>query len=79
VSQAVDTVAVILVTHFYAHALPIPAGLPNDELFQKLMMFIITGYIFKLVIALFDTIPFYILTALLKRYLDFDPMAEQAE
>lgn len=79
VSQAVDTVAVILVTHFYAHALPIPVGLPNDELFQKLMMFIITGYVFKLVIALFDTIPFYVLTALLKRYLDFDPMAEHTD
>ncbi len=79
VSQAVDTVAVILITHFYAHALPVPAGLPADELFQKLLMFIITGYVFKLVIALFDTIPFYILTAFLKRYLDFDPMAEHAD
>jgi uncharacterized PurR-regulated membrane protein YhhQ (DUF165 family) len=79
VSQAVDTVAVILITHFYAHALPIPADLPANELIQKLLMFIITGYVFKLVIALFDTIPFYILTAFLKRYLDFDPMAEHAD
>ncbi|MGB2500881.1 MAG: queuosine precursor transporter [Mariniblastus sp.] len=78
VSQAVDTVAVILITHFYANALPIPAGLPNDELFQKLMMFIVTGYVFKFVIALFDTIPFYFFTGVLKRYLEFDPMAEDA-
>lgn len=78
VSQAVDTVAVILITHFYANALPIPAGLPSDELFQKLMMFIVTGYVFKFVIALFDTIPFYFFTGVLKRYLEFDPMAEDA-
>ena len=74
----VATVAVILITHFYANALPIPAGLPNDELFQKLMMFIVTGYVFKFVIALFDTIPFYFFTGVLKRYLEFDPMAEDA-
>jgi uncharacterized PurR-regulated membrane protein YhhQ (DUF165 family) len=79
VSQAVDTVAVILITHFYAHALPIPADLPANELIQKLLMFIITGYVFKLVIALFDTIPFYLITAILKRYLEFDPMTEHAE
>ncbi|MDE0935104.1 MAG: queuosine precursor transporter [Mariniblastus sp.] len=79
VSQAIDTVAVILITHFYAHALPIPADLPANELIQKLLMFIITGYVFKLVIALFDTIPFYLITAILKRYLEFDPMTEHAE
>jgi uncharacterized PurR-regulated membrane protein YhhQ (DUF165 family) len=76
VSQIVDTVAVILITHFYAHALPIPPDLPAGELWQKLIMFIVTGYVFKLVIALFDTIPFYLLTAFLKGYLEFDPMAE---
>ena len=30
ISQLVDTVAVILITHFYAHALPIPADLPAE-------------------------------------------------
>ena len=49
------------------------------SLIQKLLMFIITGYVFKLVIALFDTIPFYLITAILKRYLEFDPMTEHAE
>ncbi|MFT5303493.1 MAG: uncharacterized PurR-regulated membrane protein YhhQ (DUF165 family), partial [Mariniblastus sp.] len=39
VSQAVDTVAVILITHFYAHALPIPNDLPAAEVWQKLIMF----------------------------------------
>jgi uncharacterized integral membrane protein (TIGR00697 family) len=76
VSQAVDTVAVILITHFYAHALPIPNDLPAAEVWQKLIMFIVTGYVFKLVIALLDTIPFYWLTAWLKGYLQFDPTDE---
>ena len=76
ISQIVDTVAVILITHFYAHALPIPDGLPAGELWQKLAMFIVTGYVFKLIVALLDTIPFYMLVGFLKRYLDFDPASE---
>lgn len=76
VSQAVDTVAVILITHYYAHALPIPEGLSETEVWEKLIMFIVTGYVFKLVIALLDTIPFYLLTSFFKGYLRFDPMSE---
>ena len=76
ISQAVDTVAVILITHFYAHALPIPSGLAAGEVWQKLVMFIVTGYVCKLIIALLDTIPFYLLTGFLKKYLQFDPMSE---
>jgi uncharacterized PurR-regulated membrane protein YhhQ (DUF165 family) len=79
VSQAVDTTAVILITHFYARALPIPEGLPSDELWRQLSIFIITGYVFKLVVALLDTIPFYMLTAFLKSYLQFDPMQEHGD
>ena len=76
VSQAVDTVAVILVTHFYAHALPIPNGTPSEDVWRMLAMFIVTGYVFKMAIALLDTIPFYWLTWFLKSYLQFDPMSE---
>jgi len=77
ISQIVDTVAVILITHFYAHALPIPAGLPASEVWQKLLMFIVTGYVFKLIVALLDTIPFYILVSFLRGYLEFDPIKEK--
>lgn len=76
VSQAVDTTAVILITHFYAHALPIPSDIPAAEIWQLLAMFIVTGYVFKVTIALLDTIPFYIVTRYLKGYLEFDPMSE---
>ena len=76
ISQIVDTVAVILITHFYAHALPIPPNLPASEVWQKLLMFIVTGYVFKMVIALLDTIPFYILVGIFTRYLKFDPKSQ---
>ncbi len=76
ISQIVDTIAVILITHFYAHALPIPPDLPAHEVWQKLLMFILTGYLFKMVIALLDTIPFYILVGVFTRYLEFDPKSQ---
>jgi len=73
ISQLVDTTAVILVTHYYAHALPIDPGLPIG---RQLALFIVTGYTFKFVIAAFDTIPFYIGVHYLKQYLQIDPMRE---
>lgn len=66
ISQMVDTTAVILITHYYAKALPIQLDQPIGK---QLMLFIITGYAFKLVIALADTVPFYIGVHYLKRYL----------
>ena len=74
-SQLVDTIAVILITHFYANALP-PAP-EGRSLFDHLMMFIVTGYVFKLIVALLDTIPFYFMVGWLKRYLKFDPVATE--
>lgn len=74
VSQLVDTVAVILISQFYARSLPPPAD--GSTLTQHLIMFIVTGYMFKVAAALLDTIPFYILVAWLKRYLEFDPIVE---
>lgn len=76
VSQLVDTVAVILITHFYAGALPIK---PGEPLWNQLFTFIASGYVFKLTAALVDTIPFYIGTPWLARYLEIDPNAEFAQ
>jgi len=75
VSQLVDTVAVILISHFWARSLPPPAD--GISLTQHLLLFIVTGYVFKIVAALLDTIPFYIAVAWLKGYLEFDPASEE--
>jgi len=67
ISQLVDSSAVILITHFYADALP------KDEfgnLTQPLIYFIMASYIFKFLTALVDTIPFYIGTKYLARYIN---------
>jgi len=73
VSQLVDTVAVILITHYYAGALPIREG---DPVAEQLFVFIVSGYAFKFVVALVDTIPFYYGTRFLSRYLHIDPTRE---
>jgi uncharacterized integral membrane protein (TIGR00697 family) len=73
VSQLVDTTAVILITHYYAHALPID---PDQPVARQLLLFIITGYLFKFLVAAVDTIPFYIGVHYLKDYLQLDPTVE---
>ncbi len=66
VSQIVDTTAVILITHFYANALPIVAG---DPLWPQLLVFILSGYVFKLLVAAVDTGPVYLAVRYLRPYL----------
>jgi len=73
VSQLVDTSAVILITHFYAHALPVRDDAP---IWPQLGTFIATGYAFKLGVALLDTLPFYVGVHYLGRYLRIDPHGE---
>ena len=74
VSQLVDTTAVILITEAVG-ALP---RLTDGQLSRpaELLVFIATGYTFKLVIALLDTIPFYLGVHYLGRWLQIDPTAE---
>lgn len=66
VSQMVDTTAVILVTHFYAAALPIAEGQP---IWPQLITFIVSGYAFKLLVAAADTGPIYLAVRYLRPYL----------
>ncbi len=66
ISQMVDTTAVILITHYYANALPINT---DEPLFGQLMTFILSGYVFKLLIAALDTGPIYLLVGWLRPYL----------
>jgi uncharacterized integral membrane protein (TIGR00697 family) len=75
-SQMVDTTAVILITHFYAHALPVNE---NEPIFGQLMTFIISGYVFKLVIAALDTIPVYFFVGRLRPYLGLQKNEEAAD
>ena len=66
VSQLVDTVAVILITHFWAQALPID---PSAAIWPQLITLIASGYVFKLTVALVDTGPIYLLVARLRPFL----------
>jgi len=72
VSQLVDTIAVILITHYWAGLLPIH---DKASVASQLMTFITAGYVFKLVMALADTVPFYIGVKHLSRYLRLPPPA----
>lgn len=71
VSQLVDTVAVILITHFLANGIPVDDAKP---LWSQLVTFIAAGYTFKLTVALIDTVPFYVGARHLGRYLRIDPV-----
>ena len=74
ISQLVDTVAVILISY------AVGAIVLNDATpgWFQLTMFIATGYSVKVIIALLDTIPFYIGVTWLKKYLEFDPQSDEA-
>lgn len=73
-SQMVDSIAVITVTWFTArNAIHIT---PGETIFHGLLILILSNYIFKMVAALVDTIPFYIGTRWLSRYLQLDTMKE---
>lgn len=72
VSQLVDTVAVITITHYYAGALPVDPAAPIG---RQLIGFIVAGYVFKFLAAAADTLPFYLATAWLRRYLGLEGMA----
>jgi hypothetical protein len=74
VSQAVDTVAVILITYQVG-------GLDfmideTTHVPTMLVTLILTGYVFKLVVALLDTPVIYLAVAVLRRYLRLDPVSE---
>ena len=72
-SQMVDSVAVILITHYYAHALPLQ---PEVSIGFQLVMFILSSYFFKMIVALLDTGPFYVAVHYLRRYLKIEDELE---
>jgi queuosine precursor transporter len=68
-SQLVDSIAVILITYFYADALPIKQGISVGS---QLLFFILSSYLFKVCFALLDTIPFYYGARYLRRFLEVE-------
>lgn len=76
VSQIVDTTAVILITHFYARALPIDNDAP---IWPQLLVFIASGYVFKLAVAALDTGPIYFAVKRLKPYLGLEGNQEATD
>jgi uncharacterized integral membrane protein (TIGR00697 family) len=66
VSQLVDTTAVVLISHYANHVLPVRSDAP---VLPQLAGFIASGYLFKAVAALVDTVPFYLLVGWLRRWL----------
>lgn len=69
-SQMVDSVAVVLITYFYAKAITIPE---DETVTGFLIILILSNYVFKMTAALVDTLPFYIGVKFLSRYLNIDP------
>jgi len=73
-SQMVDSVAVITVTYLWASdAIMIKMG---ENVVHGLMILILSNYVYKMVSALLDTIPFYIGVKHLSKYLKLDPTKE---
>ena len=73
-SQLVDSIAVVTITYFYA-----PAAMsikPGETISHALLILVLSNYVFKMISALVDTIPFYIGSHYLARYLHLDPDAE---
>ena len=69
ISQLVDTVAVILITHYYASTLPVNL---DEPIVQQLLVFIYSGYVFKLTVALVDTGPIYASVYVLRGFLGLE-------
>lgn len=66
VSQLVDTSAVVIVTYLSSDVLPLESSQP---ILPQLAGLILSGYVFKFLCALADTLPFYWLVGWLRRYL----------
>jgi hypothetical protein len=72
-SQLVDSLSVVLITYFFTNAIRVPEGYTVTRF---LLILLFSNYIFKMVAALIDTIPFYIGSRFLTTYLNIDPIAE---
>lgn len=75
-SQLVDSLSVVLITFLLTNAIQVPEEYTT---LGFLTILIISNYVFKVVAALVDTIPFYIGVKFLSKYLDIDPLKDYKE
>lgn len=75
-SQLIDSIAVVLITYYGAKAIDLH---PDTHVFSFLLILIASNYMFKMVSALLDTIPFYIGVKWLSKFLDIDPNKDYRE
>jgi uncharacterized integral membrane protein (TIGR00697 family) len=72
-SQLVDSLSVVLITFLFTNAIVVPA---EHTTMHYLFILIASNYVFKMVAALIDTLPFYLSVKYLSRYLNIDPNKE---
>jgi len=75
VSQLVDSSCVILITYYAASGFDLDPAKPEAP---QLLALILSSYLFKVTVALLDTLPFYLGVRWLGRYLEIDPAAEHS-
>ncbi|MFP4489374.1 MAG: queuosine precursor transporter [Bacteroidales bacterium] len=76
-SQMVDSIAVVSITWLFARdAISIR---PGETVAHAILILVLSNYVFKMVSALIDTIPFYIGTRRLSSYLNIDPVRDYRE
>lgn len=68
-SQLVDSITVIVITYFFTSAITIT---PGESRAHTLLILILSSYLFKMTAALIDTLPFYLGTIWLSKYLRID-------
>lgn len=74
ISQMVDTIAVILITYYSTeNVFPMK---PEYSIATNLIIIIASAYVFKLVAALIDTVPFYLATNYLTEYLELQDVSK---
>ena len=70
-SQMVDSIAVLTITFFWApDAIHIS---PGETVMHGLIILILSNYVFKMVSALLDTVPFILGVKFFSKYLQLDP------
>ena len=72
ISQMVDSIAVILISHYLANAFSYQIYQNGGDVAVTLIGLITAGYAFKFLAALLDTIPFYFGTKFLNKYLQIE-------